>query len=284
MEIETDDQLMSRLSLNASEKLHNQNVSDNKNFAESLGLPLILDDSVTHPEDGSRRKIPITGPPKLSDFSGAHPQVQQDFIDMTYNADALRNACSSLYRRRSVTRIPVLKKIPPRRAPKSEDFGYSTPDSANKIKASRVVPDAEIGSEYLKDERNRFERAVEKYATFPTSKVSKVTPFIDQEESTVAEKNPVKMIPEKVGNLEKAVEHSKNSGNIPEKETKLEMPVDSNTLGTMPQTTGGNPIKSILLSSARKSSLRKKVRFPPEEPQVIAVDDPFLADDIPDLV
>ncbi|VDK48008.1 unnamed protein product [Gongylonema pulchrum] len=261
MEVRNSDQLLSRFSQNTAEKPHNY-PSHSKDFEGNFGLPLIPNDLPP--------PVPIVNG-NAADFMDFKRQHATDlaFVDKPYDAEAVRQACSSLYYR-STTPKTVLKNASPEKTPKVRDYSKLESDRAPIIFTPKIISAFEQDTN-----KNRRAGLNEKNAKFSTDETNPSAEAVQHrlKSMTVEDSEP--------GWLQKqAAEFGDVTGNranfiaSEEKEVKHEQSDARKTFDTaLPPKSGSNVAKPILCtssaSSSRRSSLKKKVRFPPEQPKVI---------------
>ncbi|VDK64227.1 unnamed protein product [Onchocerca ochengi] len=249
METEMSEQLLSPLSsLDISKKhLNNDYDEHDKNLMKNFGLPLILENF--SPE--SRLKKGNHTNSSLEYLQ----QYSQPSIDIFNDVDILRHACASQYVR-SV--IPI---------------------SLNKMQESVVhIPDEIKNLNFISadETKNILKKTASEHSeVFPT-KIPSIT-----------NSGQLKVTAEKRPERQQLMEKEENLENISEKLKNCNMEIGKNTaLQKLDNTRSAitTSLKPILHMSSRKSNLSKKVRFPAEQPQVIALDHRLLLIDDLDLI
>ncbi|VDO30302.1 unnamed protein product [Onchocerca flexuosa] len=235
MEAEMNEQILSPLSsLDISKNLNTDHDEHDKNLMKNFGLPLILEhfSPESRLESGNHTKQPLE----------CLQQYSQPSIDIFNDVDILRNACASQCVR-SV--IPI---------------------SLNKMQESVVhIPDEIKNLNFISadETKNILKKTASEYSeVFPT-KIPSTTN--SGQLKVTAERRSEKQLMEKEGNLENIFEKLKSCDMDTEKNTELQKLDNTRSAIT-------TSLKPILHMSTRKSSLSKKVRFPAERPQVIALD------------
>ncbi|OZC04887.1 hypothetical protein X798_08157 [Onchocerca flexuosa] len=235
MEAEMNEQILSPLSsLDISKNLNTDHDEHDKNLMKNFGLPLILEhfSPESRLESGNHTKQPLE----------CLQQYSQPSIDIFNDVDILRNACASQCVR-SV--IPI---------------------SLNKMQESVVhIPDEIKNLNFISadETKNILKKTASEHSeVFPT-KIPSTTN--SGQLKVTAERRSEKQLMEKEGNLENIFEKLKSCDMDTEKNTELQKLDNTRSAIT-------TSLKPILHMSTRKSSLSKKVRFPAERPQVIALD------------